>query len=241
MASCGRRSLPSRLILDSPPPLRPRPKPPDLNFHRHKVHTLLLLHSPLVLTTIPLPINAIPCDSSTDQKNKPLTSSSKLVPRALFHRSRRRGHTRLYRLPSSAKRTESKLPAFPDSSRSFIPQPRTLLSIKVDVANNWTKMVEKLVENVKEKNGKEAHLVHWQYGECSTNLYQNNSYQNSGFQRSGYQNSGYHQGGYGGYDNNNGNGNYSYNHQPLVTYVPSYPPRGDPYASDEESSSWSIM
>ncbi|GJS65209.1 feruloyl CoA ortho-hydroxylase 1-like protein [Tanacetum coccineum] len=91
-----------------------------------------------------------------------------------------------------------------------------------------------------QKNGKEAHLVHWQYGECSTNLYQNNSYQNSGFQRGGYQNGGYHQGGYGGYHNNNGNG-YSYNHQPLVTYVPSYPPRGDPYASDEESSSWSII
>ncbi|GJW38633.1 hypothetical protein Tco_0064478 [Tanacetum coccineum] len=90
------------------------------------------------------------------------------------------------------------------------------------------------------KNGKEAHLLHWQYGECSTNLYQNNSYQYSGFQRGGYQNGGYHQGGYGGYHNNNGNG-YSYNHQPLVTYVPSYPPRGDPYASDEESSSWSIM
>ncbi|GKB24450.1 hypothetical protein Tco_0863851 [Tanacetum coccineum] len=124
MASRGRRSLPSRLLPDSRPPLRPRPKPPDLNFHRHNVHTVLLLHSPLVLTTIPLPINAIPCDSSTDQENKPLTSSSKLVPRALFHRSRRQGHTRLYRLPSSAKRTESKLPAFPDSSRSFIPQPR---------------------------------------------------------------------------------------------------------------------
>ncbi|GJW97630.1 heavy metal-associated isoprenylated plant protein 33-like protein [Tanacetum coccineum] len=144
----------------------------------------------------------------------------------------------------------------------------TNFTIKVDVANNWTKTVEKVVNSVKgvrsfrmddtgkvhvsgyiepnvllkylRKNGKEAHLVHWQYGECSTNLYQNNSYQNSGFQRGGYQNGGYHQGGYGGYHNNNGNG-YSYNHQPLVTYVPSYPPRGDQYASDEESSSWSIM
>ncbi|GKA69418.1 hypothetical protein Tco_0775482, partial [Tanacetum coccineum] len=44
--------------------------------------------------------------------SQPRTSSSKLVPRALFHRSRRQGHTRLYRLPSSAKRTESKPPAF---------------------------------------------------------------------------------------------------------------------------------
>ncbi|GJR85363.1 hypothetical protein Tco_0209374 [Tanacetum coccineum] len=175
MASRGRRSLPSRLLSDSRLPLRPRPKPPDLNFHRHNVHNVLLLHSPLVLTTIPLSINAIPCDSSTDQKkqgnhhlfcslipatrtklkatsfdfiplvffapsvnhtnmssrmepviitSQPLTSSSKLVPRALFHQSRRQGHTRLYRLSSSAKQAESKLPAFPDSPRSFIPQPR---------------------------------------------------------------------------------------------------------------------
>ncbi|GJR53445.1 hypothetical protein Tco_1403966 [Tanacetum coccineum] len=87
------------------------------------------------------------------------------------------------------------------------------------------------------KNGKTAHLVHWQYGECETNLYQNNSYQNSGYQGGGYQNGGYYQGGYGGYHNNNGN-YYSYNHQPRLTYVPSYPPRGDPYASHEESSSW---
>ncbi|GJT29066.1 hypothetical protein Tco_0909341 [Tanacetum coccineum] len=57
MASRGRRSLPSRLLSDSRPPPRPRPKPPDLNFHRHNVHTVLLLHSLLVLTTTPLPIN----------------------------------------------------------------------------------------------------------------------------------------------------------------------------------------
>ena len=73
------------------------------------------------------------------------------------------------------------------------------------------------------KNGKKAHLVHWQYGECSSNLYQNKGSQNSGNQS----------GGYGGYHSTNGNG-YSYNHQPRVTYVPSYPPRGDPYANHED-------
>ncbi|GKD27445.1 hypothetical protein Tco_1233659, partial [Tanacetum coccineum] len=60
MASLGRRSLPSQLLSDSRPPPRLRLKPPDLNFHCHNVHTVLLLHSPLVLTTTPLPINAIP-------------------------------------------------------------------------------------------------------------------------------------------------------------------------------------
>ncbi|GKB72068.1 hypothetical protein Tco_0933480 [Tanacetum coccineum] len=70
MASRWTRSFPSRLLPDPRPLPRPRPKPPDLNFHRHNVHTVLFLHSLLVLTTIPLPINAIPCDSSTDQENK---------------------------------------------------------------------------------------------------------------------------------------------------------------------------
>ncbi|GJW38637.1 hypothetical protein Tco_0064482 [Tanacetum coccineum] len=232
MASRGRRSLPSRLIPDSRPPLRPRPKPPDLNFHRHNVHTLLLLHSPLVLTTIPLPINAIPCDSSTDQKNKHFSTDQEdeVTPAFTVFRHPQNEQNQSYLLFPTLPVRLSRNPGV----RSF----RMDDTGKVHVSGYIEPNV--LLKCLR-KNGKEAHLVHWQYGECSTNLYQNNSYQNSGFQRGGYQNSGYHQGGYGGYDNNNGNGNYSYNHQPLVTYVPSYPPRGDPYASDEESSSWSIM
>ncbi|GKB16074.1 hypothetical protein Tco_0849997 [Tanacetum coccineum] len=140
--------------------------------------------------------------------SQPLTSSSKLVPRALFHRSRRRGHTRLYRLPSSAKRTESKLPAFPIFPFVFLqPGVRSFRMDDTGKVHVSGYIEPNVLLKCLRKNGKEAHLVHWQYGECSTNLYQNNSYQNSGFQRGGYQNGGYHQGGYGGYDNNNGNGN----------------------------------
>ncbi|GJV90697.1 feruloyl CoA ortho-hydroxylase 1-like protein [Tanacetum coccineum] len=139
-------------------------------------------------------------------RSQPLTSSSKLVPRALFHRSRRQGHTRLYRLPSSAKRTESKLPAFPIFPFVFLqPGVRSFRMDDTGKVHVSGYIEPNVLLKCLRKNGKEAHLVHWQYGECSTNLYQNNSYQNSGFQRGGYQNSGYHQGGYGGYDNNNGN------------------------------------
>lgn len=45
----------------------------------------------------------------------------KLVPRALFHRTTRQGHHHLYRLPSPAKRTDTKSPAL-TSSRSFTPR-----------------------------------------------------------------------------------------------------------------------
>ncbi|GKA34322.1 heavy metal-associated isoprenylated plant protein 32-like protein [Tanacetum coccineum] len=144
----------------------------------------------------------------------------------------------------------------------------TNFTIKVDVGNNWTKTVEKVLNSVKgvtsfrmeddgkvhisgyiepkvllkciRKNGKNAHLVHWQYGECETNLYRN-GYGGGYSNGNGYNNYYYshQQGGYGGY-NNNGN-SYNYNPHPHTTHVPSYPPRGDPYANHDGSSSCCIM
>nr|GEX94695.1 hypothetical protein [Tanacetum cinerariifolium] len=90
-----------------------------------------------------------------------------------------------------------------------------------------------------QKNGKNAHLVHWQYGECETNLYRN-GYGGGYSNGNGYNNhySNHQQGGYRGY--NNYVHSYNYNPQSHTTYVPSYPPRGDPYDNHDGSSSCCI-
>lgn len=86
MAYRWTRSLTSQLFPDRRPLPRPHPKPPDLNRHRHNVHTVLFLHSFL---RSPLFKEASP----PTKKTKPPASTVFFQP---------------------TKRTESKAPALTD-------------------------------------------------------------------------------------------------------------------------------
>nr|XP_043614213.1 uncharacterized protein LOC122586170 [Erigeron canadensis] len=127
-----------------------------------------------------------------------------------------------------------------DSDSAF-----TNFTIKVNVDRSWEKTVEKVLKSVKvsqfrmendgrvniqgfinpnvllecfRKAGKDAQIVHWQYGECSSNLYDKTAPSNYyghgssnyyygdgydyGYNNNGYHNNGYYANGYPGYVSN---------------------------------------
>ncbi|XP_042755938.1 uncharacterized protein LOC128132578 [Lactuca sativa] len=120
----------------------------------------------------------------------------------------------------------------------------TNFTIKVDVEGSWAKTVKKVLNSVQgvtnfrmenngnvnisgyidpilllkclEKAGKTAEIVHWQYGECSRNLFEkpklpSPSVNNNNLYLPGYE--GYNNNGYYGYNYNNGYG-YGYGYPP---------------------------